>query len=77
MMKPQNVRKCAMPGTVHLQQLALPEHLGDLRLGVPGRDAPERLDPLRRGLAGAARAGRATTAAGRRQRPRPRSGPAR
>ena len=30
MMKPQNVKKCAMPGTAPLQQLALPEDLDDL-----------------------------------------------
>ena len=51
-MKPQKVSACATPGTDHLQQLALPDHLGGLDLGVPARMLADRGDPLRGWLAG-------------------------
>ena len=54
MMKPQNVRKCAVPGTDHFSSLRCPS---TSVTSVPASRAgmlPDRLDPLRRRLAGPA-----------------------
>ena len=53
-MKPQNVSACAMPWHRPLEQLALPDHLGDLSLGAFGRVLPQGLDALGGGLPGPA-----------------------